>query len=1488
MTLADKEAQNFAELTSVEHFHDACGVGFLVNRQGVASHALLEKSFVALQNLSHRGAVDADGKTGDGCGILTAVPHAFYLKKAQEAGVIFADREHFAVMIIFYPVPEEDRRDCRHIVEKTLAKYHLSNMWTRAVPVNRESLGRKALGTCPDIEQRFIAKPPRMTPDEFERELHFLRKELDILVTDGSYREFYVPSVSARTIVHKGMFMGEGVREFYLDLQDEDFVSSHVIFHQRYSTNTFPRWALAHPFRMIAHNGEINTVRANRNWMEARSIADQPRSWVPEQNVYSRVILARRSDSASLDNMLEAYVHAGRSVLHALAHMIPEAWQNQPHLNDDLKSFYEYHACLSEPWDGPAAVVFCDGRYIGAMLDRNGLRPMRYKVTANEFFGCSEVGCVPFADEDILENGKLSPGQMIAFDLSKKRLLKNNEIKAGLAAQKPYRQWVHDHIVTLENLVTGRAQKIPHQNDYFSGPDFQKQMVGFAYTEEDLERILLPMCTEGNLAMASMGDDTPLAFLSARPQPLYNYFKQIFAQVTNPPIDPIREENVMSLWMYLGQSGNIFEESPEHARQIKIASPILVPAEFAALCSRADFKSVVLNTLFAVSEGPDALHDILVDLCLAAEKAVADGAKLVVLSDRGVDKAHAPIPMLLAVSAVHQHLIRAGTRLDISLVVETGEAREVHHHACLIGFGASVICPYLALQVARDLALRSGLDPAKGASNYIRACEKGLYKIMSKMGIATLQSYHASQLFEIIGLKESLIHTCFTGALYRLEGGVDLTQVARDTLVWHAAAFSSNETTLKDAGLYRYRREGEYHANNPQMVVSLHRAVAKNDAKAFAEYVRLIDERDPVTIRDLLRVRFGTPVPIGNVESTEKIVQRFCTPGISYGAISKEVHEDFAIAMNRLGAKSDSGEGGEDPLRFEPLPSGDSKNSAIKQVASGRFGVTAYYLSRARELEIKIAQGAKPGEGGQLPGHKVSVEIARVRHAIPGVTLISPPPHHDIYSIEDLSQLIYDLKRVNPRAKVCVKLVSEAGIGTIAAGVAKAHADVILISGHDGGTGASPLDSIRHTGLPWELGLAEVQRALVANDLRGRVLLRTDGGLKTGLDVIKAALFGAEEFGFGTAAMIAAGCKMVRACHLNTCPVGVATQDPGLRKKYVGTPERIVSFFLFVAGETRRLLSMMGFVTLDEIIGRVDLFEQLVRDLPRKNDVDLRPLLLHGDVGGVAIKNTQPRNDWVGDEKFDDVILPEVSAILATGNGEKNLSREVHNTERSIGARLSYEIVSRFGPEGLPQGKICLNLGGTAGQSFGAFLAKTIEMHLEGEANDYVGKGLSGGILSLRPSRLSRFVPEDNIICGNTCLYGATSGKLFVNGRAGERFAVRNSGAQAVVEGIGDHGCEYMTGGHVLILGPVGHNFGAGMTGGVACVYDPDKLLTRGIHVRDVSPAVVHWSSAEAHIFFALFEEHLRITDSPLASRLMKNWSGVKSQFLLVKPKLTA
>lgn len=1470
---------------------DACGVGFIASRHNTPSRKILKKSFEALQNLSHRGAVDADGKTGDGVGILTSIPKNFYEKQAKQCGVDLGG-VNFGIAMVFYPTDAEELESCEQIFQSVIRKHNIKIIFTRDVPVNKTVLGEKAKSSCPLIRQEFLVCPDNMTRDEFEMALFLMRKEIEGSVEEQSYENFYITSMSSVTIVHKGLFLGCDIENFYLDLQSTDFVSAFVLFHQRFSTNTFPTWGLAHPFRMMAHNGEINTIKGNRNWMYAREQAEQAqRAWMPDHYAARRFIMANRSDSASFDNALETYYFGGRSILHAVIHMMPEAWQNQTSLDEDLRAFYEYHACLSEQWDGPAAVAFSDGNIVGAIVDRNGLRPARYKITRDYLFVCSEMGCVSFSDADVIENGKLSPGTIIAINLKRKRILKNEEIKFALADQKPYASWIEKRIFKVNEELMARNKSVFHEKTTLTTDEAKTLQKVFGYTQEDLDLILTPIFRDGQEATGSMGDDAPLAVFSQKPRLLYSYFKQLFAQVTNPPIDPIRERYVTSLRMYLGKSGNIFEESHQHAHQIRVRGPLVTKSVFDEIKRQPNFPHALITTQFAVVDGPEGLEDAVMSVCLAAEKAVDDGNMLVILSDRYVNKDYAPIPMLLAVSAVHQHLVRVGKRPDVSLLVETGEARETHHFACLIGYGASVIYPYLALHQAVSYA--EAQEPPVNADDivkkYIKACEKGLLKILSKMGVSVLQSYHAAQLFEALGIKTSVAKFHFGSTPSKINGA-DLADIARDYLWFHEQAYQTNNSSLDVGGFYRFRREGEYHGNNPAIIKALHKAVSENDQTAYDEFKNLVNLRQPMTIRDLLDFKkVKTPLALTEVEPASEIVKRFCTPGISYGSISKEVHETFAVAMNQIGAKSDSGEGGENPDRYQIPVESISKNSAIKQVASGRFGVTAQYLSMADELEIKIAQGAKPGEGGQLPGHKVSVEIAQVRFSTPGVTLISPPPHHDIYSIEDLAQLIYDLKQANPKARISVKLVSEDGVGTIAAGVAKAYADTILISGHDGGTGASPLSSIKNAGLPWELGLAETQQALVRNSLRERVLLRVDGGFKTGLDVIKAALLGAEEFGFGTSSLMSVGCVMVRQCHLNTCPVGIATQDPELRKKFKGTPEHLIRYFFFVAEEVRNLLAEMGFRKLEELTGRVDLLLQKdsTQDLSEKaRKVSLEKLLDYPGYSKTAIlRRTWDSNVRKDFENLDELVVRDAKDLLMNGKGHVQLNYQIRNIHRSVGALISHHIVRNFGPSGFPEGQLSVYFKGTAGQSFGAFAMRGLHLHLEGEANDFVGKGLSGAVLSVHPSKRVRFMPEHNIICGNTCLYGATSGKVFINGRAGERFAVRNSGATAVVEGIGDHGCEYMTGGQVLILGSCGHNFGAGMTGGVAYVYDREGSLKMHLNVGEVDALDVDWGSLEAQVFLSLLNEHYRITESPMAKRLLERWEVESKRFLRVLPK---
>jgi glutamate synthase (NADPH/NADH) large chain/glutamate synthase (ferredoxin) len=1241
---------------------------------------------------------------------------------------------------------------------------------------------------------------------------------------------------------------------------------------------------------MIAHNGEINTIQGNRNWMRGREPELDQLLWAKDPEVLKPIILQGGSDSASLDNALEAIVMAGRDVLQAKSMLLPEAWENMPHMTPEKRGFFEYHSCLMEPWDGPAAITFSEGNRVGAILDRNGLRPARYVLTEDGvMILASEVGVIPIPSSKIIRKGRLGPGQTIAVDLLEQRILEDEEIKDQLVKGKPYARWVEKGLVRFSSRPRSPQLVIPS----WSEDQIQKYQLAMGYTQEELDMLLKVMAIEGHDPVYSMGDDTPLSILSSRPRPLSSYFKQLFAQVTNPPIDPIREKLVMALTTYLGPSGNVFEESPEHARLIQLSSPVLDEEDLADLRNQKNrrFKTETLYTRFKVSEGAKEMEEALLSLCDTAAQAVQDGTSILILSDRELDARHARIPMLLAVAAVHHHLIHEGLRMRTSIIADTGDARDIHHFAALIGYGAHAVSPYLAMATISQLAAQGKLgntEAATGLKNFKKAVETGLYKILSKMGISTLNSYHGAQIFEALGLKTSMVHRYFTGTFSKA-GGVGLEEFAKEILDCHAQAFQPKGVVpLFIGGYYRFRREGEYHAFNPEVVKTLHKAALSGDPRDYAAYAQLVNNRPPTAIRDLLKFKNSNSIPLEEVEPVEEILKRFNTASISLGALSPETHMALAIAMNRIGGKSGSGEGGEDPDRFVPYPNGDSANSAIKQVASGRFGVTAAYLASARELEIKMAQGSKPGEGGQLPGKKVSEQIAKLRHSTPGVTLISPPPHHDIYSIEDLAQLIYDLKASNPRAKVNVKLVAESGVGTIAAGVAKAHADIILISGHDGGTGASPLSSIKHAGSAWELGLAETQQTLVLNDLRGRVMLRTDGGMKTGRDVVMAAILGAEAYGFGTAAMIAAGCCMVRQCHLNTCPVGVATQDPKLREKFKGTPEAIVHFMLGVAGEVRQILASIGKRSLQEIVGCPELLEpNIPTNLPKIRELDLDYILAQVDPEGKKARSWQgKRNDWE-DEPLEKQVLIDAKEGLE-GKGSVSLHYPIKNTDRSVGAMVAGEIGHRYVNKGLPPGvEIELRFTGTAGQSFGAWMTQGMRLILEGEANDYVGKGMSGGELALFPPQDSPFEAEKNVILGNTCFYGATGGQAFIRGRGGERFCVRNSGGIVVVEGVGDHGCEYMTGGMVLVLGPTGRNFGAGMTGGKAYVYDEEREFQ-----NRYNPELIQIEATEKSTDVTEIEAHLKrhaaLTDSPLAKKILKHLSQNKKLFWKVTPKESA
>ena len=1464
--------------------HDSCGVGFVADVSGHRSHAILEHALASVVNLAHRGALDADAKTGDGAGVLTQIPAGLFYPEAERRGYRVEAPGDLAVGVVFLPHTMGEVTDrCRTVVEEAARGRGITVIGWRDVPTDPSVLGEKALSTMPFIQHLLLLRPERMGAEEFQRNLYLTRREAERRFIQEGITGCYIPSLSNRTIVYKGLLVATQLRDFYRDLHNRQFQTALAVFHQRYSTNTFPNWVLAQPFRFLAHNGEINTLQGNQSWMRAREPELRSTTWDDRIEELLPVIQPGGSDSANLDNALEALVLSGRDLLHVMTMLVPEAWENMPHMDPRWRAFYEYHACLSEPWDGPAALAFSDGSVVGACLDRNGLRPARYKVTDDDIvIMASEVGTIDLDDAHVVEKGRLGPGQMIAVDTAQRRLLRNAEIKDRLSGQRPYGQWLERHLVHLSAEVDRRdGDQLPTEK-----PGLRLQRA-FGYTSEENHLVLQPMFAEAKEPVYSLGDDTPLAVLARKPRLLYTYFKQKFAQVTNPAIDPLREQLVMSLNTYLGPRGSMLEEREENAHLIRHGSPILTNLELQALKDLGDpaFRAVTLVALFAGSKGPEGLELALAQLCARAEQAVDAGNAILILSDRGVDQEHAPIPMLLAVGAVHHHLIRAGKRMKASIVVETGEAREMHQMATLIGYGASAINPYLALATVSGLALQEhgeGLDPEKAITSYRKTIDKQLLKIMSKMGISTVSAYHGAQIFEVIGLADEVVARCFTGTPSRV-GGIGFAGIAREVLERHAGAFAAQngKGKLEDHGYYRFRREGEPHAFTPHLARIVQKAVQDNNGDtSYKEYLAQVQRQDPVYLRDLLRLRpAGPPGPLEEVELAKEIVKRFSGGSMSFGALGMEAHEAIAIGFNRVGSKSGSGEGGEHNRRYW-----SESNSRMKQVASGRFGVTPEYLASAEVLEIKMAQGSKPGEGGQLPGHKVTEIIAQVRLTQPGVPLISPPPHHDIYSIEDLAQLIYDLKVVNPRARVAVKLVAEAGVGTIAAGVVKAYADAILISGMEGGTGASPLSSIKNAGAPWELGVSETQQVLVLNDLRGRVVLRADGGMRTGRDVVVAAMLGAEEYGFGTAAMVAVGCVISRQCHLNTCPVGVATQDPELRKKFKGVPEMLIRYLFLVAEEVREILASLGVRTMDEIIGRSDLLEQVQReDHPKARTLDLSAVINRVDPEGTRPKfHGQDRNDRVGDVILDDDLLPQVMQAVM-GKAPAKVECAIRNVHRAVGARIAGEIAYRHGDKGLLENSIQCRFWGSAGQSFGAFCINGLHLLLEGEANDYVGKGMHGGEIVVRPTRHRAFHPHDNVIMGNTVLYGATGGRLFAAGRAGERFAVRNSGAWAVVEGTGDHCCEYMTGGVVVVLGPTGRNFGAGMSGGMAFVLDVDGQFPSrynpelvGIHRLE--------DQHDIDLLRTMVLRHHELTGSPRAEDILDSWDTYVTRFWKVEP----
>ena len=1459
-------------LYDASYEHDACGVGMLVNIQGGKSHELVDSALKLLENMKHRGAEGADNKTGDGAGILLQIPHEFILLQ----GIPVPEKGKYGTGMFFFPKDEQKQADYLNIIRTTLTDNGLELMHVRQVPVDSSVLGKDALAVEPDIKQLFVTAQDGS--EISEQTLYIVRKEMERLISDP---EFYVVSLSAKTIIYKGMLSSTQVRTYFLDLEQPYFTSGMAVVHSRFSTNTFPRWSLAQPFRLLAHNGEINTIRGNRTWMEAReSVLSSPT--LGDITPLRPIIQPGMSDSASLDNVLEFLVRSGLSLPHAMAMLVPESFNDKNPISEEPKAFYEYHSILMEPWDGPAALMFCDGRYAGGMLDRNGLRPARYLITKDGMMVvASEAGVIPVAPERVQEKGRLQPGKILLIDTESGQIHYDGELKAELAAAHPYRQWLSTNRIELDQLRSGR--KAENKVD-----DLNRRLRSFGYTREDIERTIAPMCSTGSEPTASMGNDTPLAVLSEQPQLLFNYFRQQFAQVTNPAIDPIREELVMSLTEYVGAIGqDILTPSGTHCKMVRLPHPILTNTQLDILCNirYKGFQCTKLQMVFDTALGTDGLEQRLQELCHEAEEAIAGGANYIILSDRGVDEQHAAIPSLLALSAVHHHLIRAQKRLQTALIVESGEVREVMHAALLLGYGASAINPYMAFAVLDDLVKKGEvqMNYETAEKNYIKAICKGLYKVMSKMGISTIRSYRGAKIFEAVGLSESVLKNYF-GTEISTIGGARLKEIAKDYLFFHDDGFChthEQEDLLPYIGQFSYRKGGEQHAWNPETIASLQLATRLGSYKKFKEFTQLANEKEhPIFLRDFFSFK-RNPISIDEVEPVSEIVKHFVTGAMSFGAISKEAHEALALAMNKLGGRSNTGEGGEDSDRFHETYDGISLNSKTKQVASGRFGVTAEYLVNAEEIRIKVAQGAKPGEGGQLPGFKVNEVIAKTRHSIPGISLISPPPHHDIYSIEDLAQLIFDLKNINPQAKISVKLVAESGVGTIAAGVAKAKADLIVISGAEGGTGASPASSMRYAGISPEIGLSETQQTLVLNGLRGKVRLQTDGQIKTGRDIISMALLGAEEFAFGTTVLIVLGCVMMRKCHANTCPVGVATQDPKLRERFRGHYQYLVNYFEFLAQEVREYLAEMGFTRLEDIVGRTDLIEIKPREEGSKAAlVDFSRLLHRVDTDAAICHCTEQEHEI--DTVLDRRILADAQPAI-DGQTPIELEYPIRNTDRSAGTMLSGAVCKQYGHAGLPDETIRVTFRGSAGQSFGAFLAHGIHFKLEGEANDYLGKGLSGGVISVYPDRQSDFAPEQNIIAGNTLLYGAISGEVYINGQAGERFAVRNSGAIAVVEGAGDHCCEYMTGGRVLVLGETGRNFAAGMSGGIAYVWNKKGDFDYFCNMEMVELSLLEHKSSVKEVK-ELLRKHYEHTGSPLAKDMLEHWEQYADQFIQVTP----
>jgi len=1476
--------------------HDSCGIGFVVNIKGRKSHGIVTDALTVLRNLQHRGACGCETNTGDGAGILMQMPHKFLDKVCKESGIELPAEGRYAAGIVFLPQDAADRAEAISFLERIIKEEGLEVLGWREVPTDNSSLGETARKGEPRVMQFFVSRRPELSDGmAYERKLYLIRKRAENEIRfsgmqGGEY--FYVPSLSHKTLVYKGMLTTWQVELYYPDLSDPDMESAIALVHSRFSTNTFPSWDRSHPYRYIIHNGEINTLRGNINWMHAREAVLETNLFGPELEKIFPIIQPDGSDSANFDNCVEFLTLAGRPIEHAVMMMIPEPWSNHETMSEEKKAFYEYHSCLMEPWDGPASIAFTDGFKVGAVLDRNGLRPSRYYITKDDvvIMG-SEVGVLEVPADRIIHKGRLQPGKMFLIDTVEGRIVEDEEIKGRLAGEKPYRKWLDDNLVNLSDLPDSNGD---HGKEKSSHEDILQKQKVFGYTFEELRVILAPMATNAAEPVGSMGKDTPVAVLSEKPRLLYEYFKQLFAQVTNPPIDAIREELITATEVTIGPERNILDPQPESCRMIKLDSPILSNEQLERIraLDNHDFKSVTLPMLFPVAEGSDGLEDALKELFTKADDAIEDGANLLILSDRGFDEENAPIPALLAASGLHHHLIRNGNRLKVALIIESGEPREVHHIALLVGYGVSAINPYLAYETLGDMVeegLLKNIDKKTAVKNYIKSLVKGIVKTMSKIGISAVQSYHGAQIFEAIGLNHEFVDKYFTWTPTRIKG-VGIEIITKEIIMRHQSAYPERGThplTLDAGGMYQWRSGGEHHAFNPKTVHMLQNACRSGSYEAFKRFSTLVDDQSKElhTLRGLLELKFESdPIPLDEVESVESICRRFKTGAMSYGAISQEAHESLAIAMNRIGGKSNTGEGGEDPSRNIPDANGDLKRSAIKQVASGRFGVTSEYLVNSDEIQIKIAQGAKPGEGGQLPGKKVYPWIAKVRLSTPGVGLISPPPHHDIYSIEDLAELIHDLKNSNRRARINVKLVSEVGVGTIAAGVAKGHADVILVSGYDGGTGASPQSSIQHAGLPWELGLAETHQTLLVNNLRSRVVLETDGQMKTGRDVVIAALLGAEEFGFATAPLIVLGCIMMRVCHLDTCPVGVATQNPELRKKFMGDPGHVVNFMRFIAEEVREIMAQLGFRTINEMVGRTDKLEmRKVIDHWKARGIDLSDILYEPDVPLDWGRYNQMQQDHGLEAALDVTTLLDICKPTLEKGEHVEAILPIKNVNRTVGTILGGELTRKYGSSGLPEDTVRLHFMGSAGQSFGAFVPQSMTMILEGDSNDYIGKGLSGGKIIVYPPKGSTFKAEDNVITGNVAFYGATGGEAYIRGHAGERFCVRNSGVHTVVEGVGDHACEYMTGGRVLVIGPTGRNFAAGMSGGIAYVLDEQGDFA--VHCNKEMVALETPDEENLEEIRNMVKRHVEYTHSEKGRDVLARWTVLSEKFVKVMPK---